>query len=175
VNATNGAYSQIGSDTLGVQSAAWSPDGRTIAFSTSLGVPFGQASIYRMNADGSNIAPIYVPSGDTGALYPAWSPDGSHVAFAIGPGGYDMHLVVANADGSGLHAITSRPMCGDTTVFSNDINPAWSRDGRYIVFQRERPPCTPSNSTQADLYIVHASGFGLAQLTHDGTSFGPSW
>jgi Tol biopolymer transport system component len=178
VNADGTGYVQIGSDSVGAQSLSWAPTGHTIAFSSDLGVPFAfQASIYRMNTDGSNIAPIYVPQGDTGALYPAWSPDGSQIAFSVGPDGDNMRIVVANADGSDLRAVTTTPICREMVLYANDLNPSWSRDGRYIAFQRQWQGCPPAagNSAPVDIFIVRATGSSPAQITHDGFSFGPTW
>jgi TolB protein len=178
VNANGTGYVQIGSDSVGAQSLSWAPAGHTIAFSSDLGVPFGfQASIYQMNTDGSSIAPIYVPQGDTGALYPAWSPDGSRIAFSVGLEGDNMRIVIANADGSDLRALTTTPICRDTARYANDLNPSWSRDGRYIAFQRQWEGCPRAggNSAPVDIFIVRGTGSTPAQVTHDGVSFGPTW
>ncbi len=92
---------------------------------------------------GLNIAPIYVPQGDTEALYPAWSPDGSRIAFSVGPAGDNMRIVVANADRSDLEMLMTTPICRETTQYANDLNPSWSRDGRYIALQRQWQGCPP--------------------------------
>ena len=178
VNADGTGYDQIGSDSLGAESLSWAPTGRTIAFSSDLGAQSSvQASIYQMNTDGSNIAPIYVPQGDTGALYPAWSPDGSRIAFSVGPAGDNMRIVVANADGSDLEMLMTTPICRETTQYANDLNPSWSRDGRYIAFQRQWQGCPPAtaSSSPVNIFIVRATGSTPAQVTHDGFSFGPTW
>src|SRR5262245_45312452 len=59
-------------------------------------------------------------------------------------------LFVANADGSGAHALLPHP--------ANDYNASFSADGRWIVLTSER-------NGSADLYRVHADGTGLERLT----------
>ena len=54
---------------------AWSPDGREIAFVSDRD---GEASIYRMAADGSDVARLTSGSNDR---EPAWSPDGQSICF----------------------------------------------------------------------------------------------
>ncbi len=60
---------------------------------------------------------------------PSWSPNGRQIAFsAIEPGedpDSDNTIYIVNADGSGL---TELPSLG------NDINPAWSPDGKWLAF-----------------------------------------
>lgn len=59
--------------------AAWSPDGRKIAFFSSEN---GRASLYMMDADGSNIVKVTNRTfrADVYAV-PCWSPDGSKILF----------------------------------------------------------------------------------------------
>src|SRR6187431_385365 len=59
-------------------------------------------------------------------------------------------LFVSNADGTG-----ERPLLD---ADSRDYNPAWSRDGQWIVFTSER-------NGSADLYRVKPDGTGLQRLT----------
>ena len=61
-------------------------------------------------------------------------------------------LYVANADGSGEHALL--PSSGF------DYHASWSADGRWIVFTSER-----TGFGQADIYRVHPDGTGLERLT----------
>ena len=87
----------------GIQEAAWSPDGRQIAFDAGNDPDRG---IYVMNTDGSNLHRI-----TSKAIYPAltaWSPDGKYIAAQC----YDMsvrsnNLCVMNADGTSLTYIAT--------------------------------------------------------------------
>jgi len=60
---------------------AWSPDGRTLAFSrTPLGAETASASdIWLVNADGGNLRPLL--HNDLEESSPAWSPDSRYIAF----------------------------------------------------------------------------------------------
>ncbi|TML99831.1 MAG: hypothetical protein E6G10_17740 [Actinobacteria bacterium] len=80
----------------------------------------------------------------------AWSPDGARVAFRVGPDG-DSEIWVVNADGTGAHPITDtpNPAANDPRYSSQ---PAWSPDGRQIVFRSDRRDNNP------DVWIMDADG-----------------
>jgi hypothetical protein len=61
---------------------AWSPDGRTLAFSRApLGAETASASdVWLVDADGGNLRPLF-PANDLEESHPAWSPDGHYLAF----------------------------------------------------------------------------------------------
>src|SRR5207237_903089 len=62
-------------------SPAWSPDGKTIAFSrlADPSLPIEEATLYRADADGSQLRALG-PEPVRG-VSPAWSPDGRRIAF----------------------------------------------------------------------------------------------
>jgi Tol biopolymer transport system component len=105
---------------------AFSSDGKRIAFGSSRS---GANEIYVSAADGSN--PVQLTSLNNGATgSPAWSPDGTQIAFdsrAAGQG----DIYVISPEGGSPRRLTHRQ--GDSTV------PSWSRDGRWIYFQSDRP------------------------------------
>lgn len=83
--------------------------------------------------------------------FPAWSPDGARIAFVsdrVEPGIF--HLYVANADGSGLTALTS----GDVTADW----PEWSPDGEWIFFDQRK-------GTRIEVARIHYSGGEPVQVT----------
>jgi Tol biopolymer transport system component len=65
----------------------------------------------------------------------AFSPDGRQIAFVRGiPDSSEFQLVVAGADGSGEKILLHRPTIISTSLGTNLRAPAWSPDGRSIVY-----------------------------------------
>ena len=79
-------------------------------------------------------------------------------------------IYVMNADGSGLRNLTRAP--------SDDLDPAWSPDGRAVAFvQKKCVPSRPCGTAYKNyLYVVNADGTRLRRLTTDPEHvFNPSW
>lgn len=106
--------------------AAWSPDGRRIAFA-SVRDRNGEecyeqciykAELYVMNADGSSPLRLTRNRGDDRS--PSWSPDGRRIAFASDrnyPNGFNAEIYSIGADGSCVTWLTNgSPL---------SIDPAW--------------------------------------------------
>jgi Tol biopolymer transport system component len=140
-------------------SLAWSPDGTTIAFvaPASAAAPLHYDDVlWVVNADGGGLHELT----DVEAAYPRWSPDGSEIAFA---GTYEAHghtersrIGVVGATGAGLRWLTGSFDCDSPNlgVCSTTSAPAWSPDGKALVFAR-------GNS----LVLIGADGSGERTLT----------
>jgi TolB protein len=140
-----------------VSGEAWQPTGSLIAFS-DLAFPSGRdtpgwsdtlRAIYVVGLDGAD--PVKLLDN---AKWPTWSPDGSRLAFLR-----DGDLWVANADGSDPHNLTQGQtpyeLVGDV---DGDVD--WAPDGSALVFGSE-------SESDPEIYVVHADGTGLANLTHN--------
>jgi Tol biopolymer transport system component len=98
-----------------ISQAAWSPDGRWIAFvhASGSGGDLKQV-IYVMRPGGGNLRVLT----DVGLnANPSWSPDGSQIVFASNRDG-NWELYIVNSDGSGVVRFT--------TYNENDVQPAWA-------------------------------------------------
>jgi len=123
---------------------AWSPDGMKLALSRA-------DTIYVVNADGSNVRPLFALGPGSWAEYPAWSPDGTKLAFDRNDGGC---IYVMNADGSGA-------VCRGL-----GISPAWSPDGSQLAFARS-----------GDIWLMNPDGSNATNLTNGNGSGAeyPAW
>jgi len=144
-------------------SAAWSPDGRRIAYDRAEIAADGTrqaAQVWIIDADGSNARPLTSGSRNMG---PAWSPNGAAIAFMsdrhaefdinlMGTDDGDLEIYLIDSDGSNVRRLTM----GAATA----LNPAWSPDGQWIAFQRNREGAY-------DLYIIDPGGGPHRRLTDD--------
>jgi Tol biopolymer transport system component len=145
--------------------AAWSPDGRMIAFRRGTG---NARDVYVINADGSGLRRLtHSPGMD---LDPTWSPDGRKIAFVSRrkrcPSAPDDRLAyvcgnaeiyVMNADGTGQRNLTRSPAYG---YYSSA---AWSPDGRKMAFVSDR-------DGNAEIYVMNADGSAQRRLTRNPAS-----
>ncbi len=122
--------------------AAWSPDGRLIAFVAKRG---GADDLVIFDTRRMRIhRRIAVPLN--GLTTPSWSPDGKRLAFTGYDGGLS-DLYTIEKDGSGLRRLTNDRYA--------DLHPAWSPDGRSIAFATDRGP-------QSDLATLRLEPLRLA-------------
>lgn len=128
-------------------SPAESPDGTRLAYVSSTQADVPRRSLVVRSLDGST----RTLAAEAGLREPHWSPDGSRLVFSAGQA-----LWSAQADGSGLHQLTS----GHT-----DAAPAYSPDGRRIVFVRD-----------GDVWTIAADGTDPVQVTATPVNeYNPAW
>jgi TolB protein len=148
---------------LAASDAAWSPDGRHIAFSASSG-PTANIDIYVMAADGTGRRRL--TSSIEADSDPTWSPDGDSIAFerdrgceAEGCGAEEVWVM--RADGTAQERLTR----GSTL----DGDPAWSPDGRRIAF-------TSAQGIGASaLFTMRPDGTRRKRITRAINADNPSW
>ena len=120
---------------------AWSPDGRSIAFTS-----YGVTPTVMVGDDRLRHVRVIARKGSE----PAWSPDGSEVAYVVDSRPSDSlspfvgsGIFVVGADGRGRRRITR----------GKDWSPAWSPDGTTIAFARHH-----QSSGTTGLYLRRLAG-----------------
>ena len=133
---------------------AWSPDGRRIAFVRQ---GRGPGAIWVVGANGAGAHRlIKPPPRSDNDEHPSWSPDGRWIAFSRslnltppGAHGFTGTTQIWIAGSAGRHA---------HLLVRNAGGPAWSPDGKWIVFVSGGTP---------SLYKVRPDGTGLRRLTRN--------
>jgi TolB protein len=149
-----------------VESPAWSPDGRRIAFAMSTGFPDVDVSIWEIRADGSGLR--QVTHGTPGAVEDhavQFSPDGTRLVIErqLASCGFCPAIFTVNATDGGDPTRVSPPGLNGVD------HPDWSPDGAWIMFRTES-----GRGGSAKVFVAHPDGSQL-QLILDGTRDGRSF
>lgn len=141
--------------------AKFSPDGTRIAFASDRA---GDGyDMYVMGADGTGIKRL--TTGVHNDFSRSWSPDSREIAFNGNRQGLGQIFIV-DRDGGNMRQVTDNP--GSTPAFSpgglfpsfrGDVTPAWSPDGRKLVFSSDR-------NGHFEIYTINTDGTGLQRLTY---------
>jgi dipeptidyl aminopeptidase/acylaminoacyl peptidase len=140
-----------------MRDAAWSPDGRQVAYLRTAG---DEVHVFVAAADGSRERNVTRGLGLLNAD-PAWSPDGRQIALTAWNAQAQSRIVVAERDGSRRRALT-------LPVNGSPAQPAWAPDGRQLaVIVSSQPPLVH------DLYLVDVEGRGSRLLATAASE--PTW
>lgn len=145
---------------------AWSPDGRTVAFTRGRLTDEGElqgglvsAAIAMVRPDGAGFHFLTSPPGL--ATAPAWSPDGTRIAFTYAGGPYEHPVVDVVAATGGM----PRPLID----LSDAALPSWSPDGGHVAFVHY-------HDATNDLEVAEADGSAPAVVVSGSVAFvRPAW
>jgi Tol biopolymer transport system component len=143
------------------RSPAWSPNGRRIAFARG-------RNVHVIKPDGSQPRQLTDEPSFTSPM-PAWSPNNRRIAFVSHRDG-NFEIYTMNADGTRQTRLTNAPDACPTQPFDcGDQQPAWSPNGRKIVFTSDR-------DGNDEIYVMNANGTRQTRLTNNvGRDVKPQW
>ncbi len=168
------APAQLTNGTENEEAARWSPDGRTIAFTTKRGEnEFAQ--IYLLPVDGGEAKPLTRHASAVSHI--EWMPDGSGLLFTAAEPKTeeerardkvkdDVYSFDENYKQTHLWKVDvksgteTRITSGDFSVTSYEV----SDDGRKIAFHRQPTPLLGSGA-DGEVWVMNADGSGALQLT----------
>lgn len=140
------------------QDVAWSPDGRSLAWSEfSIVAPDTAPSwnIWTATSAGTERTRVLA-----GAQWVDWSPDGRRLVYSSNwDGNWDVYT--ATPFGGDVRRLTRDP--------ARDRQPAWSPKGDRIAFVSDR-------DGSQELFVMNADGSNVRRLTSDSTAaHNPAW
>jgi WD40 repeat protein len=137
-----------------LESIAWSPDGRRLAYSSTYATPANGLHVVDL-ATGANVLVGRTDAVNRHWLDLSWSPDGTRLAFDSPERG----VGTINADGSGQRAV---PLPAGAA----DRSPSWSPDGTRIAYAR-------ATTTGEAVYTSAVDGSSRRLVTKHGAL--PAW
>ena len=137
----------------------WSPDGRRIVY-TGPNEAADDTRIWISRADGSHATPLDL-QGINSPSEPSWSPDGTKIAFVSptdtyaheNPTDWNEDVYVMTTDGTDIERVT-------TTAGNDHWPPAWSPDGRTIVYTSDG-----TDAKQGDLMAIDLDSRRITRMT----------
>jgi Tol biopolymer transport system component len=130
---------------------AWRPDGRRIAFSNG-------RDIYSVDVASGKVTRLTRTTKPWLANHtPAYSPNGKRIAFSRSTDAFNSDIFVMDANGRNLRRLTTSR--GTDSVLGEEHAPAWSPDGRTIVFVTNR------SQRSLELWRVGADGRNERAIT----------
>jgi Tol biopolymer transport system component/DNA-binding winged helix-turn-helix (wHTH) protein len=129
---------------------AWSPDGRFL-FTSARNAPGSPIAIVRINVESGKQQPVTVPPrGSDVDVNPAVSPDGRVLAFVRASSFAMADIYTISLSEGGPIRAQSKRLTNDGV---NAGGPAWTPDGRELIFSSDR-------GGRPELWRVPASGHG---------------
>jgi len=115
--------------------------------------------LFTVNIDGSNLQPFLLPSNSNISIqYPTWSYDSLQICFVI--------TIRGTPTVSNIHRKYFNDQTNQTIQLTNsgsDTYPAWSPDGKQIIFSSRR-----NEDTTYQIYIMDSDGTNQRKLfIHD--------
>jgi Tol biopolymer transport system component len=142
----------------GVCCISWSHDAAWILYAISPRPNQPGGNLFKVKVDG--VYKTIVPLGVIGNG-PSFSPDSKQIVFSGSlPNQGTLGLVIASADGSGAHQITT----------DNGGNAQWSPSGNKLVYHAD------DGASHRQIFVINADGSGKKQLTNGKSNDGqPIW
>ena len=151
------SFQQLTDDPGVEERAAISPDGKSIAYQKG---EFGKRDIYLRRVGGRN--PINLTETYQGDdIEPAFSPDGETIAFRSARDGGGIFLM--GATGESVRRLTDF-----------GYSPAWSPDGKKILFATEGVIDIMARATTSKLFVIDVQT-ATKKLLHPGDAAHPQW
>ncbi len=121
MNADGSNQRAVTNNTVEDRDPVWSPDGRSIAFTSRVGP--NNIDIFLVNADGSRLRNL--TNHPAVEFQPSFSPDGKRVAFVTNRD-QQSEIYVIDVDGTKVRRLSNHD--------SDEWRPLWSPDGREIAY-----------------------------------------
>jgi dipeptidyl aminopeptidase/acylaminoacyl peptidase len=143
--------------------AAWSPDGKNIAFISNLS---GRNNLWIVPAGGG--FPTQLTVSNQRQSDPAWSPDGKWIAYQSdfdGDEQWDIFLVSPKT-GKAVNLTQTREIA--------ESNPTWSPDGRYLAYE-VKPKTSPAGEIDVYDTVMREVKHVTTSTAGDKTNSDPVW
>ncbi|HEX7297295.1 MAG TPA: hypothetical protein VF251_16205, partial [Pyrinomonadaceae bacterium] len=129
-----------------LRNPSYSPDGKKVLYTIETDNKSGELRLFDLQTEQSSL----VRKTEVAGITADWSPDGNWITFSDRLNG-NSEIFLIKSDGSQLQNLTNTP--------ATDTAPAWSPDGRRIVFSRS------ALSGAVQLHIMNADGSAAHPLT----------